>query len=144
MAVLKWLGWVLIALVVVALAYVGYMRTVGNDRVAEEIRGNPDGELAAKTLLLTFNDGRMVPVNYLREDGLIYLGVDGRWWRRFQGAGEVVQLEIQGAQLSGLAVVVLDDPARKADVFSRLRPTAPDWLPDALNGKLVVITPSTS
>lgn len=143
MKVLKLLGWVLVALLVVAIAYIGYARTLGNDRVADEIRTNPSGARAQRTLLLTFSDDRMVPVNYLREDGLIYLGVDGPWWRRFEGAGEVVQLEIQGEQLAGLAIVVLDDPERKADVFSRLRPTAPAWLPDALNGKLVVITPNT-
>ena len=34
----------------------------------------------------------------------------------------------------------LDDPDYIKDIFSRLRPTVPKWLPDALNGKLVVIT----
>jgi len=42
------------------------------------------------------------------------------------------------------AVVVLDDQAYVDDVFSRLRPTVPKWLPDWLNGKLVVVTLSDS
>ena len=47
---------------------------------------------------------------------------------------------IQGQVYKGHAVVVLDDPEYTEDVFARLRPTAPEWLPTWLNGKLVVIT----
>jgi hypothetical protein len=50
---------------------------------------------------------------------------------------------IRGAQLAGHATVVLDDPARTHDVFARLRPNAPAWLPDWLNGKLVVVDVQT-
>lgn len=35
--------------------------------------------------------------------------------------------------------VVLDDPEYTRDLFSRLRPSAPKWLPDWLNAYLIVI-----
>ena len=47
---------------------------------------------------------------------------------------------IRGLEFRGHGRVVLDDPTYVEDVFSRLRPTVPEWLPDWLNGKLVVIT----
>jgi hypothetical protein len=50
-----------------------------------------------------------------------------------------VTMLIQGEVLEGHARVNLEDPALVKDVFARLRPTVPDWLPDALNGKLVTI-----
>ena len=71
------------------------------------------------------------------------MGIDGRWWREFVGAGQPVSMYIRGETLTGHAVAKLDDPAYTADIFSRLRPTAPAWLPDWLNGKLVVITLSS-
>lgn len=141
MAILKWAG---LGLLVLAIAFVGYRYSRIDDvnaRVAAEIRANPDGERAAKTMLLTLSDGRMYPVNYLREDGLVFMGIDGRWWREFVGEGQPVTMFIKGEAFRGHAVTKLDDPAYKADIFSRLRPTVPKWLPDFLNGKLVVITP---
>ena len=44
---------------------------------------------------------------------------------------------IQNQRLLGHAV--LDDPQFVAEVFARLRPKVPGWLPAWLNGKLVVI-----
>ena len=113
-----------------------------NDRVAAEIRAEPNGARAAKTMILTLADGRVYPVNYLREDGYVYMGIDGRWWRAFVDTPQPVQMHIRGEDLTGNARTILDDPARKKDVFSRLRPTVPKWLPDFLNGKLVEITPT--
>lgn len=112
-----------------------------NASAIEEIQSNPDGELAAKTMLVTLADGRQYPVNFLREDGLVFMGIDGLWWREFEGSGEPVQLYLQGKELFGHAKVILDEPEYVDDIFSRLRPTVPPWLPDWLNGKLVVITP---
>ena len=66
-------------------------------------------------------------MNYLREDELIFMGIDGRWWRSFQGPGEPVEMLIQGQRLRGHAKVVLDDPEYVVDVFAgRLK--APSWL----------------
>lgn len=132
-----WIG--LAVLVLVPVAYITYMLTVGNAGVIEDLRENPQGERAQRAMLLTLADGTIYPVNYLREGDVVFMGVDGRWWRGFRGEGAPVTLLIQGETLTGRAQVVLDDPAYTADVFSRLRPTAPAWLPDWLNGKLVVI-----
>jgi len=114
-----------------------------NTRVMNEIRSEPFGERARKTMVVTLDDGRVYPVNYLREDGRVYMGIDGLWWRVFQGEGSRVQMEINDQIVTGTGVVILDDPARVEDVFSRLRPTVPEWLPRALNGKLVEITPDS-
>ncbi|NJN52833.1 MAG: hypothetical protein HC809_14815 [Gammaproteobacteria bacterium] len=51
-----------------------------------------------------------------------------------------MSLLIRGETLEGRAKTILDDPAHTHDVFTRLRPNVPKWLPDWLNGKLVVVT----
>ncbi|MEM8769292.1 MAG: hypothetical protein AAGE43_17775 [Pseudomonadota bacterium] len=139
--ILKWGALGLLGCLVVFVAYVALTRDARNAGVVDEILANPNGERAARTMLLTLADGRSYPVNYLEEDGLVFMGIDGRWWRAFVGEGQPVEMIIRGEQSTGHAIAVLDDPAYTADIFSRLRPTAPEWLPDWLNGKLVVITP---
>ena len=134
---------IVLAIVVVLIGLVGYVtlnRDNANAQVAEDIRANPDGERARRTMLLTLADGRMYPVNYLVEDNLVFMGIDGRWWREFTEDGAPVEMYIRGNTLTGHGRVVLDDQAYVDDVFARLRPTAPAWLPAWLNGKLVVIT----
>ena len=133
---------VVVLLVVVTVAMKWRGDTV-NTRVMNEIRSEPFGERARKTMIVTLEDGRVYPVNFLREDGRVYMGIDGLWWRVFQGEGSRVQMEINDQIVTGTGVVILDDPARVDDVFSRLRPTVPEWLPRALNGKLVEITPDS-
>jgi len=136
------LKWIVIGVVGLFLVFIGYRfstRDVTNARVAEEIRTNPQGERAQRAMLVTLADGRMYPVNFLREGDLVFMGIDGRWWREFVSPGQPVEMFIQGERLTGHATTVLDDPDYTADIFSRLRPTVPDWLPDWLNGKLVVI-----
>ena len=111
-----------------------------NAAVVETLRLEPQGARAARTMLITLADGRDFPVNYLRDGNLVFMGIDGRWWRAFQNTGQPVTMLIQGETLTGHARVILDDPALVETVFARLRPTVPEWLPDALNGKLVAIT----
>ena len=111
-----------------------------NASVIAEIQTNPGGKLAARSMVITLADGRVYPVNYLREGNLVFMGIDGRWWRAFQGAGQPVEMLIQGQRLTGLAKVELDDQAYIDEIFARLRPKVPSWLPDRLNGKLVAIT----
>ena len=111
-----------------------------NAWVITEIQTNPGGKLAARSMVITLADGRVYPVNYLREGNLVFMGIDGRWWRVFQGEGQQVEMLIQGQRLTGFAKVELDDRAYIDEVFARLRPKVPSWLPDWLNGKLVVIT----
>jgi len=136
----KWIALGLIVFVVALVAYRAATIDDTNAQVAAEIRQNPNGERAAITMLVTLADGRMYPVNYLREDNLVFMGIDGLWWREFVDGGQPVAMHIQGSDYTGHARTVLDDPDYTADVFSRLRPTVPGWLPDWLNGKLVVIT----
>lgn len=129
-----------IALVAVLLldgaGILGYARWIANPRVAEEIRTNPDGEMAQRVMLLSLPSGREVPVNYLREDSLVFVGADGPWWRELRGEGGVpIEITLRGETLAGHAQVVLDEPEYRADVFARLRPTAP-----LIFGKLIVIT----
>jgi len=140
------LKWILIALVAVialpVMLYLGafaYYNLVGNDHVVEELRNNPRGERANIVMLLTLPSGRVLPVNYLREGNQVFAGADGRWWRAFRDGDVPVRVMIKGEQFSGKARVVLDDPEYTRDVFSRLRPAAPQWLPEWLNANLIVI-----
>ena len=41
-------------------------------------------------------------MNYLREDELVFMGIDGRWWRAFQGSGEPVEMLIRGQRLRAM------------------------------------------
>lgn len=134
--------WIIGGLVVLLMLGAGYLMLPSDDynqRVAEEIRAEPDGERARKTVLVTLADGRMYPVNFLWEGNQVFMGIDGFWWREFVETPKPVQVFIRGQVLSGRARTVLDNPDYIADKFSRLRPTVPAWLPDWLNGKLVVI-----
>ena len=133
------IGLILVVTLVIA-GYYAYLRFVGNSRVVEELRMNPGGERAARAMLITLPDGRELPVNYLREGDMVYLGVDGLWWREFQDEARPVTLLIRGQTLSGQAVAIVDDPARTEAVFARLRPTAPTWLPGRMRGVLVEVT----
>lgn len=139
MTVFKWTGIVVGALAILLTLATLFFRLVINPAVMEEIRTNPTGDEAREAMILTYDD-RTLPVNYLREGNLVFMGVDGPWWRSFQGDGKALTMVIKGETLTGHGVVVLDDDRYVEDVFSRLRPTAPDWLPLWLNGRLVVIT----
>ncbi len=136
---MKTLGFIFALSLVVFGGVVAYNLMVLNPRVADELRNDPGGERAARVMMLTFPDGKEIPVNYLREGDTVYVGADGPWWREFEDEGRQVSMFIQGEQLSGLATVELENQVFIDDVFSRLRPAAPAWLPDWANGKLVVI-----
>lgn len=133
-------GGLLCLLLVLLAFYLVYARTVINPRVVEELRANPEGSRAERAMLITLADGRLFPVNYLREGNRIFMGIDGFWWRAFTGAGAPVTLFIQGATYQGHARAIVDQPEYTREVFRRLRPSVPSWLPDGLNGKLVVVT----
>jgi hypothetical protein len=75
----------------------------GNARDVAEIQTNPQGERAARTMVITLADGRIYPVNYLREGNLVFMGIDGRWWRAFVDGDAPVQTLIRGERLRGLA-----------------------------------------
>jgi hypothetical protein len=134
----KWLAIGIVILMLVLGGFWFYNENVTNPRVAQDLIDNPTGERAQKVMLLDLPSGRQLPVNYLHEGNKVFVGADGRWWRELDGID--VTITIKGELLTGHAVTILDDPDYTHDVFSRLRPTAPDWLPDWLNGKLIEIT----
>ena len=139
MKVLKWVITLIVVVIVLAIAALMIMRPITDGRVMEEISSNPQGERAGIVMVLTFADGKQIPVNYLREQNQVFVGADGPWWRSFKGDGQPVSLLIRGEHLAGHARTILDDQDYTDQIFSRLRPTVPEWLPDWANGKLIVI-----
>lgn len=117
-------GGVLLVLVV---GYLAYAALIANPRVERELREEPNGERARRVMLITLPSGRTIPVNYLREENVVYAGADGRWWRELRGQGSQVRLLVRGEILTGRARAVEDEPERRAAVFDRLRPTAPKF-----------------
>ncbi len=75
-------------------------------------------------MLLTLPSGKRIPVNYLREDDVVYAAADFPWWRELRDGGDV-EVWIQGETLRGHGRAVRDDPTHRDAVFDRLRPTAP-------------------
>lgn len=139
MTFLKWLLIVLAVLVVAFVALRLLFGLIANPRVIDELRTDPQGERAGIVMLLTLPDGRVLPVNYRREGSQVFAGADGRWWRALRDGDVPVTVTIRGETLPGRARVVFDDPDYKRDVFARLRPNVPKWLPAWLDAQLVVI-----
>jgi len=120
-------------------AFVVYQTKVHNPEVARELRSQPDGARAGRVMLMTIDDRKTIPVNYLREGNEVFIGADGPWWRDMRDNGQPVTLLIRGEKFAGRARAVSGQPGFTKDVFKRLRPDTPKWLPDWLNGVLVVI-----
>ena len=134
--------WLLLAVVLVIVVLLGLRYGYGllaNPGVIEEVTSNPGGERAGIVMLLTLPDGRVLPVNYLREGNRVFAGADGRWWRALRDGDVPVTVMIRGESFAGRATVVFDDPEYRRDVFARLRPDVPKWLPEWLDAHLVVI-----
>ena len=135
---LKWVA-IIVGLLALSPSLVGVIFSlVINPIVSAELRNNPNGKEAREAMLLTF-EGRTLPVNYLKEGNTVFIGVDGRWWRAFAGKGIPVSMLIIGETYKGFGELAPDDPIYIKNVFSRLRPTTPDWLPSWLHAQLVVI-----
>jgi len=135
---MKWFLGIVLALAVLVVGYLVYQVYVVNPRAVAELQDHPEGERARLAALIGLPDGRTIPVNYLREADTVYVGADGAWWRQLRG-GAVVTLLIRGETFSGQANPIENDQQYTTEVFARLRPNAPAWLPDWLNGVLVVI-----
>ena len=133
-----WLGALLFVFVVILTINFVPSETT-NQRVERELRADPEGSTARRVMMVSLPDGRSLPVNYLREDELVFIVVDGFWWRQFTGEGQAVEMFIRGELVNGHAKAVLDRPAYVSEIFKRLRPKVPAWLPSWLNGKLIVI-----
>lgn len=136
---LKWLLIILAVLVVAVLVLQLLFGLIANPRVIEELQSDPHGERADIVMILTLPDGRVLPVNYRREGDQVFAGADGRWWRALREGDVPVTVTIRGEKLLGRARVVFDDPEYKREVFARLRPDVPKWLPKWLDAHLVVI-----
>jgi hypothetical protein len=115
---------VVAALVLLVAGYVLFMDRFGNPVVARELMEEPDGARARKVMLITLPSGRSLPVNYLREGGMVYAGADGRWWKELVGEGAPVTVLVRGETLAGHGRAIRDDPAYKKRIFAKLRPTA--------------------
>lgn len=139
MVFLKWLLIAVAAVVLLFLAMRIYFGLVANPAVVQELKDEPQGERANIVMLLTLPSGRTLPVNYRREGNRVFAGADGRWWRSLREGNAPVSVWIRGETFEGRAHVALDDPEYKRDVFSRLRPDVPKWLPEWLDAHLVVI-----
>ena len=79
---LKILIGLIVALAMLFAGYYGYLRFVSNPAVIAELKSADGGARAGRVMLVTLPDGRELPVNYLREGGTVFVGVDGRWWRQ--------------------------------------------------------------
>ncbi len=134
----KWISIGLVVLVIFLFNAARWYGGMANERVMDEIRNSPDSVRAAESMIVTFGD-RTLPVNFLWEGDTIYMGIDGLWWREFREGDVPVTLFVRGQEVTGRARVELEDQAFIDDIFSRLRPTVPEWLPDWANGKLVII-----
>jgi len=117
---------------VAAISYWQYMERLANPRIAQELRSEPDGERARRVMLLELPSGRRIPVNYLRENNIVYAAADGRWWSELAEGSHPVEALVRGEVLQGAARAILDDPEKTRDIFLRLRP-------DALEGFGVLI-----
>lgn len=130
---MKRVALVLLCALALGLATRGYARWA-NARVVRALRAEPQGERAGRVMLLTLPSGRALPVNYLREGDTVYAAADFPWWRELRGGGGRGSVLIRGETRTGHVRAVEDDPALRAAVFARLRPTAPRFA-----GTLVVI-----
>lgn len=141
---LKVIGFLILSVLLLLAGIPLYLAYLVNPKVIQELESEPNSVRAQQVMLLTFRNGRRIPVNYLREGSLVYVGADGRWWRTLRGAGEDVELLIQGVRLTGRAIAITDDPRHRDEVFRRLRPTTPKWLPEWMKGVLIEITLSAT
>ena len=124
---MKWIaiaGGVIVVLVVAMPLMIFVYGRMVNPGVEEELRNDPSGARAQKVMIITLPSGRQIPVNFLREDGRVYAGADGWWWKELREGPHEVTVFVRGETLSGRARAITDQPVYTKDVFSRLRPTA--------------------
>ena len=141
---MKVLCWIVGGLLVAGFIFVLYFAKVTNPKVLAELQAEPTGERARIVMALSFPDGKQIPVNYLRDGMKVYVGADFPWWREFVVTGQSqsgveVNMLIKGQQLRGKARAITDDLHFRDKIFARLRPTAPEWLPESLKGVLIEI-----
>lgn len=136
---MRWAYIIISTIIVVIVGFAVYQKNIVNPAVAEELRSQPDGVRAQRVMLMTIAGSYTLPVNYLHEENVVYIGADGPWWRELAGEGMPVALLIKGKAYGGHARAILKQPEFTRQVFERLRPTVPKWLPDLFRGVLVQV-----
>ncbi|MGR8949617.1 MAG: hypothetical protein ACU84Q_16360 [Gammaproteobacteria bacterium] len=133
--------WITGIAVIAVFLFALYFVKIMNPAVVAELKAEPNGARAKIVMLLSFPSGKQLPVNYLRDGNLVYAGADFGWWRELNtdDSGVPVTMLIQGQNLHGTARAILDQPQYRDEIFARLRPTAPNWLPDWAKAVLVEI-----
>lgn len=99
---------------------------VYNPVVTTILQSDHHALLSGRTMLLTLENRetsqpKTFPVNYLREEEMVYIGSDFGWEKHLEGGAEV-RLLIQGEEYVGWALPILDDPERSAAGLRKLRP----------------------
>ncbi len=97
-----------------------------NPLVSTVLRSERHGLLSDGVMLITMqrrdsSDMKTFPVDYLREGDMVYVGCDSGWWKHLEGGAEVRML-IQGTELVGWAIPIVDDVERSRAGFRKLRP----------------------
>ena len=87
--------------------------------------------LSGRTLLITLENReplqpKTFPVNYLREEAMVYIGSDFGWEKHLEDGAEV-RLLIQGKEYVGWAPPILDDPERSTAGLRKLRRGPTSW-----------------
>ena len=130
---MSWFQWLVILLALGLLGVLAYVNVIGNPRVVRELTANPQGERAGVVMLLRLPNGRVLPVNYLREGQRVFVGADGPWWRALGRGSAPVTVTIRGETLSGRARVVFDEPGT-AEIVLRYS-TGSGWRPQDYDGE---------
>jgi len=112
--------------IVLVLVGVAVILTVAHRLVPTVLRSERHALLSGHMMLITMKkretaDMITFPVDYLREGNSVYVGSDSAWWKHLQGGAEV-RLLIQGTELVGWAMPIIDDPDRIKEGFKKLRP----------------------
>ena len=97
-----------------------------NPFVSAVLRSERHGLLSGGVMLITMQrrdspEMKTFPVDYLREDDMVYVGCDSGWWKHLEGGAEVRML-IQGTEFAGWATPIVDDAERSLAGFRKLRP----------------------
>ncbi len=104
---------------------------LANPLVSTILRSERHALLSDRIMLITLREQDTsepitFPVNYLREADTVYVGCDSGWWKHLAGGAEV-HMHIEGNDLVGWAIPILDDPNRISEGFKKLRPSTYKW-----------------
>ena len=128
------------ALAILVLGYALYQTYIVNPGIINELRDNPHGETAARVMLINLPSGKMLPVNYVHAREKYWAGADGSWWRELREPGLNLSIVVRGETIKVRGIAIEDNRQLTREIFSELRPTAPEWV----GAILVEFTPVAS